>query len=35
MLIKGAAKFNAKMERPLSIINKSALIKLINFPELV
>lgn len=34
-LINGAAKFNVNIDKPLSIINKSALIKLINLPELV
>ena len=34
-LINGAAKFKGNTERPLSTINKSALIKLINFPEFV
>ena len=31
----GAAKLSAKTERPLSTMNKSALIRLISFPELV
>lgn len=35
ILINGAAKFKTKIDRPLSIMNKSALIKLISFPEFV
>ena len=34
-MIKGAAKFKGNTDNPLSTMNKSALIKLINFPELV
>ena len=34
-LINGAAKIKENIDRPLSIINKSALIKLISFPEFV